>query len=176
MCSEKIRKSLFFLLCFPFGLGWYLDRLAPRLCLWIALRSCLLLSGKYLDLGGRAGLVAVVDSDIAYGVHFGVPIQPGNLSGIVGIGERRVTGATIWVDDHEELEVCIGLDTEGIISLVCFVDSTSHRWHFWSFFLFFFSLVFFSRLSRVWGIEFDLRCIEWGPGFRVQWIDVGHQC
>ena len=61
-------------------------------------------TGVALDFGTGlfVGLLAVVDSDIAHRVHVAVGIQPGYFSGIVLIGERGVTGATVGIDDDEE--------------------------------------------------------------------------
>jgi hypothetical protein len=69
-----------------------------------------------LSIGLRVGLLAVVDSDIAYGVHVGVSIQSGNFSGIIGVGEGRIARATVWVDNNKELEVRIRLDAGIIIN------------------------------------------------------------
>lgn len=69
-----------------------------------------------LSKGLRVGLLAVVDSDIAYGVHVGVSIQPGNFSGIIGVGEGGIARTTVWVDNNKELKVRIRLDASIIIN------------------------------------------------------------
>jgi hypothetical protein len=68
-----------------------------------------------LSKGLRVGLLAVVDSNIAYGVHVGVSIQSRNFSGIIGVGKGGIARAAVWVDNDKKLKFRVRLDTGGVI-------------------------------------------------------------
>ena len=68
--------------------------------------------GVLRDIG--AGLVkgpaAVVDPYITYGVDIRVAIQPGDFTGVVGVG-GDAAWTTVGIDDDQELERGISLDS-----------------------------------------------------------------
>lgn len=102
------------------------------------------------DVG--AGLVegpaTVVDPYITYGVDIWVAIQPGDFTGVVGVG-GGVAWTTVGIHDDQELERGISLDSVWFNAV----------------FIFPFPLLRLDLFS-------DLRCIERGPGLLRQWINV----
>lgn len=109
--------------------------------------------GVSRDLGQDLvqGPMAVVDPDIADGVDIRVGVEAGDFTGVVGVGGGDVAWATVGVDNDQEIQRGIRLD--------------SVWFKFNGEFLFPFSTLRLNLFS-------DLRCIQRGPGLRRQGIDV----
>ena len=114
-------------------------------CCFIVLRP----GGISRDLGVDflQGPVAIVHPNITYCVDIWVGVEPGDFPGVVGVGGRDVARATVGIDDDQELERGVSLD---------------------SVWFNLFPPCFLLRLD----LFSDLRCIERGPGLLCQWIDV----
>lgn len=100
-----------------------------------------------LGVGFLQGPVAIVHANITYSVDIWVGVEPVDFPGVVGVGGGDVARATVGIDDDQELERGVSLD---------------------SVWFNLFPPCFLLRLD----LFSDLRCIQRGPGLLCQWIDV----